>query len=321
APPAPAAPAASLFEGGNFLGVHPEDLTAENVARYGLRGERRGVGVRSVVKGSPAERAGLRDGDVILRFDGEPVASVRKLNRLIAEAPPEHRARLSVLRGGSEHEIAARLGRREFASGSVGFGQAIDGEAARRMAEELRRNSEEWQRRGQDWGERLEELQRDNPGGLMVYGAGGRRIGVSVNPLSKQLAEYFGVTGGVLVETVAAGSPAERAGLKAGDVITEADGEKLDGAGGLSRVINRRQEGEVTLTLYRDRRQRTVRVTPEKREPTFVGPGEFRLVRPGVSALAPRPLRRALAAPEPPRVRPSPVAPPRLRARPGGRAI
>jgi membrane-associated protease RseP (regulator of RpoE activity) len=306
-PPAPVAQAVTLFDNGNFLGVYAEDMTGANASRYNLRGERRGVGVRSVVKGSPAERAGLREGDVILRFDGETVTSVSKLNRLIAEAAPEQPARLTILRGGSEQELTVTLGRRDYASGLGSLTPMYDAEAARKLAEE-------WQRRGEDWGKRLEELQRANPGGLMVYGSGARRIGVSVNPLSKQLAEYFGVTSGVLVETVEAGSPAERAGLKAGDVITEADGEKLDGSGSLSRVINRKQEGEVSLTVFRDRRQRTIRVTPEKRDPTFVGPGEFRLVRPNISALTP--LVRVA-----PVVRPAPVARPHVRALRSGRAI
>jgi serine protease Do len=293
-------------------------VTSENASRYGLGGERRGVGIRSIVRGGPAERAGLREGDVILRFDGEAVTSVRKLNRLIDEAAPEHRVRLTILRGGSEQEIAVTLGRQQGAMTFNGVvWPRVDAEAARRMAEEMRRSSEEWQRRGEDWGKRLEELQRANPGSLMVHGAGGRRIGVSVNSLSKQLAEYFGVPGGVLVETVEAGSPAERAGLKAGDVITEADGEKLDNTNSLSRALNRRQEGEVTLTVFRDRRQRTIRVTPEKRDPAFVGPGEFRFVTPRASGLRPVVLAPAALAPlvALPRTL-APIAPRALRARP-----
>ena len=100
APPAPAAPEAPeafvaplpLLGGHNFLGVRAEDITRENMKEYGLSGEPRGVGVREVVKGSPAERAGLRERDVILRFDGEAVTSARKLIRLVDEAAPEHPA-------------------------------------------------------------------------------------------------------------------------------------------------------------------------------------------------------------------------------------
>jgi serine protease Do len=316
--PAPAVGFATTFlDGGNFLGVHPEEVTRENASRYNLTGEPRGVGVREVVKGGPAEKAGLRAGDVILRFDGEEVTSVRKLNRLIDEAAPEHSARLTILRGGAQQEVAATLGKdRGLAPALSGFG-TFDADAARRMAEELKRNSEQWQFKGEEWGKRLEELQRANPGGLFAV-AGGRRIGVSVEPLGKQLADYFGVPNGVLIQSVEPGSPADKAGLKAGDVITEADGEKVSDRGDLPRLLGRKQEGEVTLTVVRERKSRTVRVTPEKRGATFVGPGEFRLVTPGAVVVAPPAPVIAPRAPRAPRVRP--VAP-RAWAWGRGRAI
>ena len=68
--------------GGTFLGVHAEDVSKENMARYNMR-EVRGVGVTQVVKDSPAEKAGLRKDDVFLSFNGEAVTSTRKLNRLV----------------------------------------------------------------------------------------------------------------------------------------------------------------------------------------------------------------------------------------------
>ncbi len=64
--------------GGSFLGVHAEDINKENMARYSMR-EARGVGITQVVKDSPAEKAGLRKDDVIVRFENDSVTSVRKL--------------------------------------------------------------------------------------------------------------------------------------------------------------------------------------------------------------------------------------------------
>ena len=82
--PGSAAQTFSFFVDGAFLGVAGEDITKENMSRYGLR-EVRGVGVTQVIKDSPAEKAGLKKDDVILRFDGESVTSVRKLTRLVSE--------------------------------------------------------------------------------------------------------------------------------------------------------------------------------------------------------------------------------------------
>ena len=70
----------------------------------------------------------------------------------------------------------------------------------------------------------------------------------------------------MLVTSVTDNGPAAKAGLKAGDVITAVDGEKIESAGDLSRAINRQKDGEVTLTMVRDKNQRTIRVTPDKTE-------------------------------------------------------
>ena len=115
-PPAPGEPfgqAFSLFiDGGSFLGVHAEDINKENMGRYGLR-EARGVGITSIVKDSPAEKAGLKKDDVILRFDGENVTSARKLTRLVSEVAPDQTVRLGISRGGSEQEVAVTIGKRK----------------------------------------------------------------------------------------------------------------------------------------------------------------------------------------------------------------
>jgi serine protease Do len=324
-PPAVAAPAtpagtaafaATFFDDGHYLGVRVEDVTRENAGRYNVSGEPRGVGVREVIKGSPAERAGLRAGDVILRFDGEAVTSVRKLTRLIEESAPEHTARLTVLRNGSEQEISATLANAELlpAFGGDVLG-GFDLAEAQRLGD-WAKNSEMWRLQGEELSKKMEELQREHPG-VFAF-PGGRRIGVTTTPLGRQLADYFGVSHGVLVSSVESNSPAERAGLKAGDVITEADGRQIDDAGDLVRALGGKDDAEVTLTVTRDRKQRTVRVKPERGGPQgiLINPGSFRVVAPVASVAPPRVVvaPRAMSAPRAlvaPRVR---VVPTRVRA-------
>src|SRR5882762_510745 len=109
----------SLFvEGGSFLGVYAEDVNKENMARYGLR-EARGVGITQVVKDSPAEKAGLRKDDVIVKFEGDSVTSVRKLTRLVSEVAPDQTVKLGISRGGGEQEVAVTIGKRSDAMNAM----------------------------------------------------------------------------------------------------------------------------------------------------------------------------------------------------------
>ena len=345
--------------GGNHLGVSVESVTRENMGSFNLSGEPRGVAVRELLADGPAAKAGLQKNDVILRYDGEQVSSVQKLQRLINESAPEHTARLTISRGGAERELSVTLGKREgFAPGAFrdfkfpeGQTFNFDREELKRRAEELSRNSEEWKKRAKEQGLNSEEMRRslerfraDNFGNnfTLVYGGAGRRIGVSTQPLTDQLANYFGVNGrdGLLVTSVVENSPASKAGLRAGDVITEVEGARLRNAGELSRALNRRDDGDVSLTVVRDKKTRTFKVTPDRtteNNPTFFTPramggsSPMALIAPRVQhaprpampaqpALPARPRLTPLVAPRPqpaPRIYPMPPVAPLAPARPG----
>jgi len=248
-----------FIQGDGFLGVYAENISRENMVRYHV-GQVRGVGVTQVVKDSPAEKAGLRKDDVILRIDGENISSVRKLNRIVSELAPDQSVRISVSRGGAEQEVTATIGKR---SNSSFAGNLFRGVPRTWKWEGLPR---EWKFEG-PLRDRLE-----NGDDLTFFLGNSRRIGVSTTELTKQLADYFGITGGkgVLVTTVIDDGPAAKAGLRAGDVITAVDGEAIDSPGDVSRAINRKKEGDITLTVIRNKSQQTIRVTP--REGGFSGP-------------------------------------------------
>jgi C-terminal processing protease CtpA/Prc len=344
---------AFAFGGGNHLGISVESVTRENMGSFNLRGEPRGVAVREVAENGPAAKAGLQKNDVILRFNGEQVSSAQKLQRLINESAPEHTARLSISRGGAEQELSVTLGKREsFGNFKFPDVQAfgLNSEEFKRDAEKWKRDSEEWKRRAKEWELNSQDLRKDLENRFradgfgnnftLVYGGGGRRIGITTQELTGQLANYFGVSerGGVLVTSVTENSPAAKAGLKAGDVVTEVDGARLRNAGDLSRELNRRDEGEVTLTIMRDRKTRNIKVRPDRTQnnPTFYTPGGIGRIaptapmaliaprvsvmparvmpalpaRPAMPGFAPRPTPRAPATP---RIYPVPATP----ARPG----
>jgi membrane-associated protease RseP (regulator of RpoE activity) len=102
------------------------------------------------------------------------------------------------------------------------------------------------------------------PGGMMPLINGSRgRLGVTVQPLTPELEEYFGATnGGALVSSVSKESPAAKAGVKAGDVITSIDGKRVKDSDDLARELSDAY-GETTIVLLRDKREMTLKAVIE----------------------------------------------------------
>jgi serine protease Do len=251
-----------VLGGGSYLGVRIEDVNDELVEELGLP-DQYGVHVASVVEDGPAASAGMQDGDVILRWNGERVESAAQLQRLVRETPVGRTARLGIFRAGSERELSVELGE---SSGRLGNLRIATVPELRGLGEDIR--------------ERIRavtpgEVHVIGPGDVRIMGPGdarvwsfmgGRgRLGVSVQNLGEQLAEYFGVEEGALVVSVVEDSPAEVAGIQAGDVILEVAGEAVDGPGDLIEILSEQEAGPTTILLMRDRQERTLTVELEER--------------------------------------------------------
>lgn len=239
----------SISEGG-YLGIQTQEVTKENFARFGLR-EVRGVAVEKVSENSPAAQAGLLANDVIVRVNNEEISGARKLTRLISETAPDHQVRLTILRGGSEREITATLGKRDLSKlGGNNFNFESFPSFPDFPREPLAPNA---------------PFSGLAPNAIVTRIPTGRQIGVGVSELTKQLGEYFGVAAGkgLLINNVRENSPAAKAGLKAGDVIVEIDGKPIGESAEMIRALNEKKDGDVSLTIVRDRNRQTMRVTPE----------------------------------------------------------
>lgn len=241
----------------SYLGVQTQEITRENFSKFGLSSVQ-GVGIEKVVENSPAASAGLQNGDVIVRFEGEEITSIRKLNRLISEVAPDHQAKVTILRGGSEREINVTLGKREFPQFQPGSFRMGDLQSLPTLPTmpAIPRTMQTVP---------LPPMREGDRDVFVWRGDANRQIGVGVLPLNKQLGDYFGVVEGkgLLINNVRENSPAAKAGLKAGDVIVEADGKEVKGMTDLIRAVNEKKEGDVSLTIIRDKNRQTVRVTPE----------------------------------------------------------
>ncbi len=261
-PSIPTAPRIMTFDfttGGGYLGVQTKDVNSENFSSLGLSSVR-GVAVEKVMEGSPAEKAGLQAGDVIVRVNGEEITSAKKLTRLIGEIAPDHTASMTVVRGGSEREVVATIGRRDprnLISGN--FPSAL-----------FEGKTTPFTFKTPDFPDLGELPKMDNfPDGNNVFvwrSGGSAQIGIGVSALTKQLADHFGVEKGVLVNEVRSDSPAAKAGLQAGDIIVETDGKTISNEIDLIKAVNSKKEGGVSVTFVRGVARQTVNVTPVRTE-------------------------------------------------------
>jgi membrane-associated protease RseP (regulator of RpoE activity) len=248
---------------GSYLGVYLEEVTSERLRELGLK-EERGAVVMKVVEASPASKAGLKENDVIVSFNGRKVESVRELQRLLNETPAGRSVTLDIIRGGNQQSLSATLSRRSPDTFFVS--PDISHESSRRLNDRLLE-------RNRELGERLGRIHPDfgtfNFSFPRAFGAfRGSRLGVSVETLSDQLAEYFGIKGrqGLLVTEVMENTPASKAGLKAGDVIVAVDNNAIESLNTLINALDNKDEGPVALTIVRNRSEQSVTVTLEKRE-------------------------------------------------------
>jgi len=209
-----------------------------------------GVVVQEVREGSPASRAGMKDGDLVTEFDGERTRSAAQFTRLVRETAPGKTVKMAVLRNGMP--------------------TTLDITPEARGSDDIR-----FPNLTRDIDRHLQALPRDfnfdfnlaEPW-FSVYSA--RRLGMTVTPLSDQLAAYFGVKQGLLVSEVVAGSAAEAAGLKAGDVITTIRGQAVSSSDDVLRELRDAESGtSVEMRIMRDRKELTVSAKVPERTRTF----------------------------------------------------
>ena len=235
---------------GSWLGVTIADIDDERAAELGLH-EVAGAEVQAVLPESPAEKAGLKKGDVILTFQDTAVMGVAQLTRLVRETPAGRLVRLDVFRDGSTQTMEVEL---EKGRAGHDFRKIV------RKIEIPHIEIPDFE---------VPDIDIDSPhivdNILSMHGT--VLLGVSVESLNGQLREFFGVEGenGVLVRSVKEESAAAEAGVRAGDVILQIDDEGIDGPGELRRALRERRGQDVDITVMRERRERTLTATlPEE---------------------------------------------------------
>jgi serine protease Do len=221
-----------------YLGVHIDDLTPQVAAVLRVN-ESNGAVIADVDQDGPACHAGLLENDVVVAFNGSKVMSSEQLGSLIHATPPGKVVTLTIIRAGARKDVKVTLG--------------------------------EWPRPMM----RIHAYPTGEPLSLPGPGATGRvpsvpdvetpalimamsHHGLLVEPLTPQLADFFGVQPGrgVLVRSVEKGSPAEMAGLKAGDVITRVNNEQVQDVQDWRRGMYA-NASKISVTILRDKHEQT----------------------------------------------------------------
>ncbi|HET7697522.1 MAG TPA: PDZ domain-containing protein [Vicinamibacterales bacterium] len=235
---------------GAHIGIAVEEL--DDAAAKQMKGVR----VDTVSPNGPADKAGIKAGDVITEFDGERVRSTLQFSRLVTETPPGRDVPMVLSRNGQRMNVTVSPEPRTW---SDDFGlRMLDVPRAMRVPRPAVPPAPP---RPPAAGPEPFDFP-----GLLRFG-GGRRLGVTVEGLDDQLAAYFGVKEGVLVKSVLADSAAQKAGIKAGDVITALNGSKVYDASDLNRALDRiDSSGEFTAEIVRDKKTQAVKGKIEARE-------------------------------------------------------
>ena len=228
----PKARSTSVFSGSrSYLGIGVvDDMTDERAKSLGLK-EPQGVEVTSVSEESPAAKAGIKTGDVILEFNGQHVEGGAQFVRMVQETPAGRKAEMQVWRNNAKLSITATIGSRQertfvFAMPTAPFPPEPP-------------------------------MIPDTPHDMFSWRS--TVLGVETEGLGTQLADFFGVKEGVLVRAVTKGSPGESAGLKAGDVITRIDGQVVSSPRNITSLL-RKSGKNVSLTVVRSHKEITLNV-------------------------------------------------------------
>src|SRR6266446_3305425 len=218
-------------DGSSWLGVETHEVTADKAKELKLSAER-GVVLGKIVPDSPAAKAGLKENDVVTEINGQRVEGAAQFRRMIHEIPSGRTVQLTVWRDGRSQTVSATLAKSEERRHVMTRVAPMPGTFAFRMPEMPEIPPMEWS-------------------GNMVFGVNAQSR-LAAEDLNGQLGAFFGAPDGegILVREVNSGSPAEKGGVKAGDVITSINGERI-------RTVGELRE---KLSAKRDDKDRTVKL-------------------------------------------------------------
>jgi len=317
--PALAAPASggtqSSAAGKGWLGVSTQPTDAD--LKKGLDLTQDGLLVNQVTRESPADRAGLKKGDVILSYNSRSVTTPEQLRDLVRNTAPGRSVALGLWRDGARKSVEVKVGDVSDSGDDDSFDAPVPptppdapSPPSPRSSTRIERNDDgvrmwvdgreltddEIKDKMKDMKVKMKSLDGDGtwswddgPGMHMYTTPSVRsrgRLGVRVDDLDKDMADALGVTAGkgALIREVIEDTPAQKAGLRAGDVIVKVGTTTVDDADDLTRALRDQDDGKVSVDVVRKGARRTVSVDlPTRDEVRSRAPRaySFRIPEPG----------------------------------------
>lgn len=235
-----------MASSGSYLGVGVRDVTADRVRALNLK-EERGAEITSVQLDSPAAKAGLKTGDVVLDYAGQRVESMEQFIRMVRETPAGREIKIGVSRAGALTTMTAKPDTSHNAvAGGFRFGPTMPSISVQTFPT---------------------DSPPDSPRSVMYWRSG--TLGVEAESLDNQLANFFGVKDGVLVRSVGKGTAAEKAGVKAGDVIVKVEDTKVSSPREVTNAVRTARNGSksINLSVVREKKESVVKVTLDDESP------------------------------------------------------
>lgn len=224
------------------LGVFLQELNEELRAKFDYDGE--GVLVTGTVEGSGAEKAGMQKGEIIVVFNGEMITSTSDLIEAIRETRVGEKVKVIAISDGKAKKYSVVMGARKDVKEPK--------KEVQKEHKELKENKEHKELK--KYKDTLKDtIKKFTPGVqkyMYVYPGDRAYLGIQMLELTDQLASFFEVKHGVLVSSVVEDGPAEKAGLRAGDIIVVMDDEKIKNGDGLLDVLSNREEGDKVELVY-----------------------------------------------------------------------
>jgi serine protease Do len=241
-----------------YLGVGGQDVTTDRAKALKLK-EERGVEVTSVEPDSAAAKAGLKEGDVVIEYAGQKVEGWEHLKRLVHETPIRREVKIGVWRNGAAQVLMATVGARKEFQIDLGDNN-VSGPWTQPMPPTPPMPTMPTPA--------MPAMPSMPPFDMPQFRTlmGTSSLGIIGEALGQetQLAEFFGVKEGVLVRSVNKDSAAEKAGMKAGDVIVKVEDTAISLPQQISSALRAvKNKSSVTITVIRNKKEMPLSVTPD----------------------------------------------------------